>query len=208
MLRYWEDAVDPDEETPRTEWWISRSMEDFLRAYPDILDIVDDPDLQGQIASKILASPGCERLLSTGELTTRDKLWLASEFFGPLGCWTHIRTSEAAEPAFVQAEVCVQRDALVQTLTFLKRRGPMAEGVKLSSAGKALLIDGGGWKAEVPAVGVWPVVVTLRTDRLYEVLRLKRLLPETVAVAVADPYLRVHDWSLEVETVTPSDPSA
>ena len=152
--------------------------------------------------------PHCERLLSTGELTTRDKLWLASEFFGPLGCWTHIRTSEPAEPASVQAEVCVQRDALVQTLTFLKRLGPMEEEVKLSSAGKALLIDGGRWKAEVPAVGVWPVVVTLHTDRLYELLRLVRLLPETIVVAVADPYLRVDSWSLEADSVTPSEPSA
>jgi hypothetical protein len=122
--------------------------------------------------------------------------------------WTEVMPHLPPEPASVQAEVLVQRDALVEALTFLKRLGPMEEEVKLSSAGKALLIDGGRWKAEVPAVGVWPVVVTLRTDRLYEVLRLKRLLPETVVVAVADPYLRVHDWSLETETVTASEPLA
>ena len=108
----------------------------------------------------------------------------------------------------MQAEVRVERDALAQTLTFVRRRGWMAEDIKLSSSARALLIDGGRWKAEVPAVGEWPVVVTLHTDRLYELLRLVRLLPETVVVAVADPYLRVDDWSLEVETVTPSDPSA
>ena len=82
------------------------------------------------------------------------------------------------------------------------------EGGKLSSAGKALLIDGGRWKAEVPAVGAWPVVVTLHTDRLYELLRLVRLLPETLLVAVADPYLRVEGWSLEAEAVTIPEPTA
>lgn len=187
--------MDPDEEIPRTEWWTHRTTEDLLRVYPDIFDLLDDPDLQGQIASKVLALPQCERLLRTGELTTRDKLELLVEFWAPSN-W-----GEDAEPAPVQAEVCVQRDALVQSLTFLKRRGPMAEGVKLSSAGKALLIDGGRWKAEVPAVGAWPVVVTLATDRLCELLRLVRLLPETVVVTVADPYLRVESWSLEAESV-------
>ena len=75
--------MDPDEEIPRTEWWIDRTTEDLLREYPDIFDLLDDPDLQGQIASKVLASPQCERLLDTGELTTRDKLELLGEFWAP-----------------------------------------------------------------------------------------------------------------------------
>ena len=69
-------------------------------------------------------------------MTTRDKLELLGEFWGPPGWGEDTRANEPAEPAPVQAEVCVQRDALVQNLTFLKRRGPMAEGVKLSSAGE------------------------------------------------------------------------
>ena len=200
--------MDPDEEIPRTEWWIDRATEDLLREYPDIFDLLDDPDLQGQIASKILASPHCERLLHTGELTTRDKLELVHEYWAPL-IWGEKRGEvEPPEPAPVQGELRVQRDALAAALSFLKRSRTTTRVVTLSSDGTSLLLECGAWKAGVPGVGDWTVHVTLDRDRFLELRRLLKLLPETVVLAAAEPYLRVDAWSLEAETVPPSDAAA
>jgi hypothetical protein len=89
----------------------------------------------------------------------------------------------------------------VQSLTFLKRRGQMADPFILSHTGKALLIDGGRWKAEVAAFGASPVTVTLKSERLCELLTLVRLLPDALLVSVVEPYLRVEEWSLKAESV-------
>ena len=50
--------------------------------------------------------------------------------------------------------------------------------------------------------------VTLYRSELLELLRLMKLFPETVVMAVADPYLRVESWSLETGSIVAAETSA
>jgi hypothetical protein len=101
----------------------------------------------------------------------------------------------------LRASVSIERDGLARALKFLKRARTRAEHVRLSYDGHTMLVDCGRCKAEVVGVGGWDVVVILRRESFMRLLPVARLLPKSVEMAVAGEHLRVHSWSLEIESI-------
>ena len=101
----------------------------------------------------------------------------------------------------LRARVRIQRGGLIQALKFLKRVRSRSDHVSLSYDGRSILIDCNRCKAEIEAVGNWNLLVTLPRVNFMELMRLTKLLPETVEMTVNDSCLQVHTWSFETESI-------